>query len=157
MPPISGSPKRTNGLPERSASNPSPAGSNSSCACGDALSDGHRATKSCVGRVHFSNGHPRRRCGLVEDQTCGSRARGSRPGCSGGKTKFAKSFKVCFFPVGGQAHGIVKEWIAFCERSSSGRMMIPYFRRPLWSTGRAGNSRPQDFHEAIGPTPRQLG
>ena len=34
------------------------------------------------------------------------------------KTKFAKSFKVCFFPVGGQALLIVGEWIAFLSEKS---------------------------------------
>jgi integrase len=33
------------------------------------------------------------------------------------KTKFAKSFKVCFFPVGGQARRIVEEWIAFLREA----------------------------------------
>ncbi len=29
------------------------------------------------------------------------------------KTKFAKSFRTCFFPVGGQARRIVEAWVAF--------------------------------------------
>jgi integrase len=43
------------------------------------------------------------------------------------KTKFAKSFRVCFFPVGGDAGGIVEQWVTFLRETKNCSIDDPLF------------------------------
>ena len=66
------------------------------------------------------------------------------------KTKFAKTFKVCFFPIAGQAQKSSKNGSLTCVTSNSVRTMIRCSRQPPLSMGSTANLRSRDFHDVIG-------
>jgi integrase len=54
------------------------------------------------------------------------------------KTKFAKTFTTYFFPVGGEAVGIIGEWVTYLRRDRLFGDNDPLFPRTLMTTGPDG-------------------